>query len=187
MAEDQFYAMNEGDVQFANDLHSFLKARAEGLVDGGLLAFIHGVDPNGNKDTSKITLLSFELLGSCLVDLAKKGPFDISQVDSFNLPKYFPFHDELKALVERNQDFSLERMEILDNPPKRLTNPDPKSFATFMRVLIEGLLQNHFGSEIMDELFKRHGEKVEESGLLSDPNENSLMALVLLKCKRMTI
>ncbi|CAI9762993.1 unnamed protein product [Fraxinus pennsylvanica] len=115
-----------------------------------------------------------------------QGLFDISKVDSFNLPKYFPFHDEVKALVQRNQDFSLKGMEILDNPPKRLTNPDPKSFSMFMRVLIEGLLQNHFGSEIMDELFKKYGEKVEESRLLSDPNENSLMALVLLKRKRMT-
>ncbi|CAI9778485.1 unnamed protein product [Fraxinus pennsylvanica] len=143
---------NAFSAQFAKDLDSFLKARAEELVDEGLLTFIHGVEPNANKDTSKITLPSFELLGSCLVDLAKKGLFDISKVDSFNLPKYFPFHDELKALVERNQDFSLERMEILDNPPKRLTNPDPKSFAMFMRVLIKGLLQNHFGREIMDEL-----------------------------------
>ncbi|CAI9777652.1 unnamed protein product [Fraxinus pennsylvanica] len=183
---DKNEVINAYAAQYAKDFNSFLKARAEELVSGGLMALLIGVEPNPTKNVSSISLPSFELLGSCLMDLAKKGLLDIAKVDSFNLPSYFPYLNELKALIERNQDFSIERMEILSNPPKRLTTPDAKSFALFMRALIEGLLQNHFGSEIMDELFKRYEEKVEEFELLLNPNENSMITFVLLKCNRMT-
>lgn len=89
-----------------------------------------------------------------------QGLFDISKVDSFNLPNYFPSPNELKALEERNQDFILERIEILNNPPKCHTTPDSKSFAMFMRVLIEEAVWNHFGSETIDELLRDTNKKL---------------------------
>ncbi|CAI9763567.1 unnamed protein product [Fraxinus pennsylvanica] len=183
---DKNEVFNAYAAQFAKDLDSFLKARAEELVFGGLMALLVGSEPNHTKYASYTTFPSLELLGSCLIDLAKEGLFDMAKVDSFNLPTYFPSPNELKALIERNQDFSIERMEILNHPPKRFTTPDSKSFALFIRAFIEGLLQIHFGIEIMDELFRRYEEKVEETKLLSNPNENSMTTFVLLKCKRMT-
>ncbi|KAL2509699.1 S-adenosyl-L-methionine-dependent methyltransferase superfamily protein [Forsythia ovata] len=171
--------------QFAKDLNSFLKARAQELVFGGLMALIFPCEPNPIKDISNILYLHSELLGSCLIDLAKKGLFDAAKVDSFNLPVYFTHPNELKALIERNEDFDIERMEILNNSTKHLTT-NSKLFTGFIRALYEGLLKVHFGSEIMDELFKTYEEKVEESALLFSPNENSMITFVLLKCKRIS-
>ncbi|KAL2455682.1 S-adenosyl-L-methionine-dependent methyltransferase superfamily protein [Abeliophyllum distichum] len=172
--------------QFAKDLNSFLKARAQELVFGGLMALLVPCEPNPIKDLSNITLPSLELLGSCLIDLAKKGLFDAAKVDSFNLPVYFTYPNELKALIERNEDFIIERMEILNNSTKHITTPNSKLFTGFIRALYEGLLKAHFGSEIMDELFNTYEEKVEESALLLNPNENSMITFVLLKCKRIS-
>ncbi|KAL2485047.1 S-adenosyl-L-methionine-dependent methyltransferase superfamily protein [Abeliophyllum distichum] len=115
-----------------------------------------------------------------------QGLFDAAKVDSFNLPVYFTYPNELKALIGRNEDFNIERMEILNNSTKHLTTPNSKSFTRFIRALYEGLLKVHFGSEIMDELFNIYEEKVEESALLLNPNENSMITFVLLKCKRMS-
>ncbi|CAA2959658.1 probable S-adenosylmethionine-dependent methyltransferase At5g37990 [Olea europaea subsp. europaea] len=183
---DKNEVFNAYAAQFAKDLDSFLKARAQELVFGGLMALLVCSESNHTKNISTITFPSFELLGSCLMDLAKEGLFDTAKVDSFNIPMYFPTPNELKALIEKNQDFSIERMEILNYPPKRFTTPDSKSFAIFIRTLIEALLQSHFGSSIMDELFRRYEQKVEESKLLSNPDESSMMTFVLLKCKQMT-
>ncbi|CAA3032351.1 probable S-adenosylmethionine-dependent methyltransferase At5g37990 [Olea europaea subsp. europaea] len=42
---DKNEVLNAYSAQFAKDLDSFLKARAEELVFGGLMAFIHGCEP----------------------------------------------------------------------------------------------------------------------------------------------
>ncbi|XP_022894020.1 probable S-adenosylmethionine-dependent methyltransferase At5g37970 [Olea europaea var. sylvestris] len=184
---DKNEVFNAYAAQFAKDLDSFLKARAHELVFGGLMTLLVCSKPNHTKNISNIHFQSLELLGSCLMDLAKEGLFDTAKVDSFNMPMYFPTHNELIALIEKkNQDFSIERMEMLNYPPKRFTTQDSKSFAMFVRALIEGFLQAHFGSSIMDDLCGGYEQKVELSKLLSNPDENSTMTFVLLKCKWMT-
>ncbi|CAI9763568.1 unnamed protein product [Fraxinus pennsylvanica] len=61
----------------SEDLDSFLNARAEELVFGGLMAFLVGSETNHTKNMSNISFPSLELLGSCLMDLAKEVNIDI--------------------------------------------------------------------------------------------------------------
>ncbi|KAK6122323.1 hypothetical protein DH2020_043943 [Rehmannia glutinosa] len=169
---------------YANDIESFLKARAEELVNGGLMALLVPAVPTfENPGTSYTTPTEMDLIGSCLVDMAKKGILSEEKVDTFNFPLYFTIPQELKAIIERNHSFSIERMEILNNPGKR-TLTSASARATYLRAVFEGLLINHFGTEIMDELFDRYTEKLAASPLFLDPdNEKSIIIFVLLKRK----
>ncbi|KAL0296238.1 UNVERIFIED_CONTAM: Loganic acid O-methyltransferase [Sesamum radiatum] len=170
--------------QYAKDVEAFLDSRAEELVDGGLMALIVPAVPAfWNPNTAYTTLTEFDILGSCLMDLAEKGRFSKAKVDSFNLPLHYTVPQEFKAILERSDNYTLERMEILDNPGKR-TLPGPKDRASFFRAAFEQLLTNHFGSEIIDELFQQYAKKIAASPLFLDPeNEKSIMIFVLLKRK----
>ncbi|KAK4410212.1 hypothetical protein Sango_0094200 [Sesamum angolense] len=71
-------------------------------------------------------------------------------IDSFNFPLYFPSQKQLKAIIERNGSYNIERMETLDNPGKH-TLTSAKARALFYRAVFDKLLINHFGCEIIDE------------------------------------
>ncbi|KAL0373031.1 UNVERIFIED_CONTAM: Loganic acid O-methyltransferase [Sesamum calycinum] len=136
-----------------------------------------------NPNTAYTTLTEFDILGSCLMDLGEKGRFSKAKVDSFNLPLHYTVPQEFKAILERSDNYTLERMEILDNPGKH-TLPGPKDRASFFRAAFEQLLTNHFGSEIIDELFQQYAKKIAASPLFLDPeNEKSIMIFVLIKRK----
>ncbi|KAL0000122.1 hypothetical protein SO802_019724 [Lithocarpus litseifolius] len=168
-------------TQFAKDIDSFLFARAQELVVGGLLAlFIPAIpDVMSNSDTFIGTEL--DLLGSCLMDMAKVGLGNEAKVDAFNLPAYVTTPKVLNALIERNQHFSFERMEILNNKSKYLTLCNPSMRSLFLRSAFEGVLEKHFGNDIMDELFNRYTEKVVESSFLNAEADKSIVLFVLLK------
>ncbi|KAL0438851.1 UNVERIFIED_CONTAM: Loganic acid O-methyltransferase [Sesamum latifolium] len=115
------------------------------------------------------------------MDMAKKGRFCEAKVDSFNLPFYFTTPEQLKAILERSHSFSLERLEILNNPEKH-TLPNVNARATFFRAVHEGLLTDHFGSEIVDELFDLYIEKLAASLIFQNPNnDKSMVILAVLK------
>ncbi|KAL0446243.1 UNVERIFIED_CONTAM: hypothetical protein Slati_1752200 [Sesamum latifolium] len=111
------------------------------------------------------------------------GRFSKAEIDSFNLPLHHTVPQEFKVILERSNNYTLERMEILDNPEKR-TLPGPKYRASFVRAVFEQLLTNHFGSEKIDELFHQYAKKIAASPMFLDPeNEKTLMIFVLLKPK----
>lgn len=104
------------------------------------------------------------------------------KVDSFNVPMYYSCPSELKTIIERNEHFSIERMEKLNNPKKHLSMPNLQMRVLYLRAALEGLLQKHFGAEIVDELFARFSKKVAESSFFLNPeNQKSMVLFVLLK------
>ena len=59
-------------AQCANDMARFLQARAEEIAEGGLMILIFPVRPNGTPHSQVTLNIVHDLLGSCLVDMAKK-------------------------------------------------------------------------------------------------------------------
>lgn len=170
--------------QFAKDIESFLDSRAEELVPGGLMALLVPTVPASCDPNSAYAMTTAPyLLGSCFMDMAKTGRFSEAKVDSFNIPVYFPIPQEFKAIIERNGKYTIERIEVLDNPGKHnLTGP--KDHAAHFRSVSEGMLIDHFGSEIIEELFDRYTKKLEASPLFSDPDcDKSIIMFVLLQRK----
>ncbi|KAL0296237.1 UNVERIFIED_CONTAM: Loganic acid O-methyltransferase [Sesamum radiatum] len=155
VADDTSPAWNRGKIHYFGARREVLEAysnqyakdsRAEELVAGGLMALIvPAVHAFWNPNTAYTSITQFDILGSCLMDLAEKGRFSKAMVDSFNLPLYYTVPQELKAILERSHNNTLERMEIIDNPGK-LTLPGPKDRASFVRAVFEQMLSNHFGS-----------------------------------------
>ncbi|KAI3875269.1 hypothetical protein MKX03_011153 [Papaver bracteatum] len=97
-------------AQYAKDIESFLHARAEEVVCGGLLVLIVPAVLDESPPSQLRTQSMFDILGSCLMDMAKTGIMEEAEVDSFNLPAYSTTSRELKNLVERNGSFNIERI-----------------------------------------------------------------------------
>ncbi|KAG6650015.1 hypothetical protein CIPAW_06G014200 [Carya illinoinensis] len=112
-------------TRFAKDVEFFLSARAQELVAGGLLALFLPAVPDVLSNSDTVIGTELDLLGSCLMDMAKEGLVSEAKVDSFNLPLYYTSHKELKELIGRNEHFTIERMENLNNPKKHVILPKP--------------------------------------------------------------
>ncbi|KAK6134223.1 hypothetical protein DH2020_032028 [Rehmannia glutinosa] len=170
--------------QFGDEVESFLEARAVEMVSGGLMAIVVPGEPEFWNPETEFTIPSeINLFGSCLMDMAKKGRFSESKVDSFNFPFYLPTSQQLKVILERSQSFSIERMEVLNNPGK-YTLPSVDARAVVYRAVLGRLLTDHFGSEIMDELFELYTKKIAASPIFQNPdNDKTTTILVVLKPK----
>jgi len=59
-------------AQYAKDMECFLNARAQEVVYGGFIVIIIPGRPNGLPHSQAIANMVGEILGSCLLDMAKK-------------------------------------------------------------------------------------------------------------------
>ncbi|XVF24405.1 hypothetical protein REPUB_Repub13aG0125000 [Reevesia pubescens] len=81
--------------QFAKDIDSFLHARVKELAPGGLMALILLVVPDVITHPQITFGSEIELVGYCLMDMAKTGIVSGENVDTFNLPLYYTSPKEL--------------------------------------------------------------------------------------------
>lgn len=92
----------------------------------------------------------------------EQGIISEEKLDSFNVPQYFPSPQEMEAAVKRNGCFSIERIECLHDEKKQANPKEARVFSSHMRAGLEFPLSEHFGHEIMDELFDLFTKKIEE-------------------------
>nr|POE65410.1 putative s-adenosylmethionine-dependent methyltransferase at5g38100 [Quercus suber] len=168
------------ETQFAKDMESFLFSRAQELVVGGLLVLFVPAVPDVMSNSDTFTGTELDTLGSCLMDMAKAGLVEEAKVDSFNVPAYYTPPKKLKALIERNGNFSIKRMEVLNNQKKHLILQSASLRSLYLRAVLEGIIEKHFGNEILDELFNRFTHKVEGSSFFLNPETDKLIILFVL-------
>ncbi|XP_065618728.1 loganic acid O-methyltransferase-like [Quercus suber] len=168
------------ETQFAEDMESFLFSRAQELVVGGLLVLFVPAVPDVMSNSDTFTGTELDILGSCLMDMAKVGLVEEAKVDSFNVPAYYTPPKKLKALIERNGNFSIKRMEVLNNQKKHLILQSASLRSLYLRAVLEGIIEKHFGNEILDELFNRFTQKVEGSSFFLNPEIDKLIILFVL-------
>ncbi|KAL8483213.1 hypothetical protein ACS0TY_026044 [Phlomoides rotata] len=171
--------------QYSKDMAAFLESRAVEMVGGGFVALlVSGVPQFWNPETDYTLPCDLNLMTSCLIHMAKKGRLSFEKLKSFNLPYYYPTPQQLKDILERSHSFSIERMEIIDNPGKH-SLPSIDARAAFFRAVHERLFIDHFGDEIdIDELFDLYKKKLAASPVLVNPNnDKSIVILAMLKRK----
>ncbi|XP_009347732.2 loganic acid O-methyltransferase-like [Pyrus x bretschneideri] len=154
------------EAQHAEDMECFLHARAQEIVHGGLMALTIPGLPSLPHETSHPRAArngTHQLVESCLTEMVRKGMVSEEKVDSFNVPIYYMSLEELEAAVERNGCFSVERIENLPFPQG--SGSISKLIISHIRAAIEGLIKQHFGHEILDELFDLCCKKFEEQRL----------------------
>ncbi|OMO72394.1 SAM dependent carboxyl methyltransferase [Corchorus olitorius] len=140
--------------------------------------------PDDIPRTSIQSSLMFDLLGSCLMDMAKEETISESLVDSFNLPIYASSAKEMKEIIERNGCFSIEILETTHPLSEAIVKLDPRVFAAHIRAGLSGIISKHFGNKIIDELFDRLDKKAEENSyLLNNPSytPNQLFIVLIRK------
>ncbi|XVE85605.1 hypothetical protein DITRI_Ditri17bG0103800 [Diplodiscus trichospermus] len=144
-------------AQFAKDMQMFLDARAKELVVGGMMVLIILSIPDSRVPSGVMA----DLLCSTLMEMAKEGIISESQVDTFNLPLYAASDEEMKEITEGNGYFSIERIETapVSNIAVQLGT---RSYTMHLRAGLEGIISNHFGNKIIDELFDRFHKKAED-------------------------
>ncbi|KQK18482.1 anthranilate O-methyltransferase 2 [Brachypodium distachyon] len=149
--------------QFQKDFELFLALRSEELVSGGrvLLTFLGRKSEEMMMHGDVSTL--FELVAKSLRSLVLKGRVEKEKLDSFNLPYYTPSVKEVKALINENKLFNIEDIRLFES------NWDPQddsegdvvldcarsgaNVAKCIRAVLEPMIIDHFGEDIVDELF----------------------------------
>nr|AMB61019.1 loganic acid O-methyltransferase [Lonicera japonica] len=154
--------------QFQKDFDIFLKARAQELIAGGLMVIQMPGLPTGEVLFSRTGAgLLHALLGASLMDMVKMGVISEDKVDSFNLPQYHPSTEELEMVIEMNNSFTIERIGALNHPLRNVPF-DVKMTSAQVRAIMEGMLKEHFGDEIMDELFELYTKKLADNYIVFD-------------------
>lgn len=104
-------------------------------------------------------------------------------MDSFNIPIFYSSVKGVTDIVDRNEWFSVEKMEAM-TLDKFYAVPNANKFVSLYRSVMQNLIETHFGAAILDELFDRFTQKVEENPDILNPNNlKVLMLFVLLKRK----
>lgn len=86
----------------------------------------------------------------------KQGKIKEDKIDSFNIPSYAPYQEEIKKIVQMEGSFSLEKLETfetdmtaIDKPFEDIANLVVKT----IRAVTEVMLASHFGNSIIHHLF----------------------------------
>ncbi|KAJ6684312.1 S-ADENOSYL-L-METHIONINE:CARBOXYL METHYLTRANSFERASE FAMILY PROTEIN [Salix viminalis] len=96
-------------------MSTFLEARAQEIVGGGLMVIITGGLPDGVLMSHAGIGMYYDLLGSRLIDMAELGVISEEKLDSFNLPLYYSSSKEIEEIIKANGNFSIERMDSLSH------------------------------------------------------------------------
>ncbi|KAM3341781.1 putative jasmonic acid carboxyl methyltransferase 2 [Capsicum galapagoense] len=163
--------------QFQNDFSSFLRSRSPEMVTGGrMLLSLMGrssIDPTIEDGC----YYQWELLAHALSTLVSKGLVEDEKIDSFNAPYYAPCPEDLKIAVEKEGSFIVNRIEAFEigwdasvssnsstqcEDKKILLLSMGQQVAKTIRAVVESMVENHFGNEIMDDLFSVYGDLVDD-------------------------
>ncbi|XP_030459929.1 S-adenosyl-L-methionine:benzoic acid/salicylic acid carboxyl methyltransferase 3-like [Syzygium oleosum] len=150
--------------QFQRDFSTFLECRGQELVMGGRMVLTL-VGRRSDDPSSKECCYIWELLAIALNEMVSEGLIEEEKLDSFNIPFYTPSPKEVQREVQRQGSFSVDCLEVsevnwsvfdTDFNPNVVSEDGGYSMAGCMRAVAEPLLVDHFGEEIMDEVFKRY-------------------------------
>ncbi|PSS30606.1 S-adenosylmethionine-dependent methyltransferase [Actinidia chinensis var. chinensis] len=139
--------------QFRKDMENFLNTRALELVNGGMMIVLTLLLPNGVLYSETTLGMGEECVrrerthSTCLSILCRWG--------------------ELKELIVANGYFQIVRIEKLDYPMGDEKNRDPRLCARHFRAVIDGVVEDHFGKEIV-EFFDRLTKKLEGNMFIFD-------------------
>ncbi|KVI04386.1 SAM dependent carboxyl methyltransferase [Cynara cardunculus var. scolymus] len=149
--------------QYMKDMEGFLKARADEVVCGGLVVVLMPGRPNEVPHCECIGNVLFEVLGCCLLAMAKQGKIAEETVESLNIPIYYASPQELEEIVDRNGCFTIERMEGLAHIAEPETKHAAGRLGMGIRVGVEGIFKGHLQDEMIDELFESYTKKLEQA------------------------
>lgn len=159
--------------QFKKDFRVFLECRSEELIGGGRMVLTLVGRSSSEDPTSKECCSFWELLSRSAHDMVLQGAIEEENLNLFNFPNYFPSPEEVKYVINSEGSFTINQLETFHvswdcSDPKgdenSVTNKLRSAYcmANIFRAASEPLLENHFGKEIMDQLYDRFRERMAE-------------------------
>ncbi|XP_057804899.1 loganic acid O-methyltransferase-like [Salvia miltiorrhiza] len=145
--------------QFERDMRTFLTARAEEIVKGGLMFLIIPGIGDGLAHSHSCYATLFNLIESSVLDLANEGVVGKDEIDGFNLPLYFPRVGEVREVIKENGSFSMERGELTNSR----SNVSARAMINHVRAGLEGMFTRHFGESVMEKVFAKALAKADEA------------------------
>ncbi|XAR65909.1 Theobromine synthase [Bertholletia excelsa] len=143
-------------AQFQEDITAFLKARSQEMVPHGRMVLIlygrSSTDPTSKENSDR-----WELLAEAISEMVSQGLIDEEKLDSFNIPYYTPWTEEVKGIVEREGSF---KIELFDSFVVGFADVHEslEKYAKATRAFTESVLANQFGDQSMDKLYGRFAE-----------------------------
>ncbi|KAK3418779.1 hypothetical protein EUGRSUZ_H03344 [Eucalyptus grandis] len=184
---------NKGNIYMSRssppsrDFSTFLECRGQELVVGGrMLLTLQG--RRNDDSSSKECCYIWDLLAIALNEMVSEGLIEEEKVDSFNVPMYTPSPKEVRGEVQKQGSFSIDCLEVSEvNWSVLDTNFNPNvvsedggyNMAKCMRAVAEPLLIEHFGEEIIDEVFKRYRAQLVDA--MSKEKTAFVNIIILLK------
>lgn len=175
-------------AQYVKDMETFLLARAHEIVCGGLLFILVPAIADKTLISQTSPGLLLDVLGSCLMELAKMDIVDEAKIDSFNMPSYLTSPKQVKDLVERTGCFTIERLEKLETlfPPAS----GAEIITNHMRAACEEIFEQHFGfsDEDLDKLFELYSKRlVDPLSIFTKSEDKSFQIFLVLKRNSVSI
>ncbi|KAL6995713.1 jasmonate O-methyltransferase [Sarracenia purpurea var. burkii] len=183
-------------LQFQEDFSIFLKSRSEEMVPGGrmVLSFMGRT----SKDPSTLeSCFPLELLAEALMTMASEGIIEEEKIDSFNVPYYAPSPEELTCVIQKEGSFVIDHLEAFemdwdgdDSLHSFVEHQKTIEFENLtsgqrvsktIRAVTESMLEFHFGGEIIDKLFYKYSEIVDDH--LSKNRNKGIVLVVSLANK----
>ncbi|XP_071733220.1 probable jasmonic acid carboxyl methyltransferase 2 [Rutidosis leptorrhynchoides] len=154
--------------QFRMDFSLFLSSRANEMVVKRrmVLSLLSRRSPDPCADEA---CYHWELLSRALMSLSLDGLVEKEMIDSFNFPYYAPSPEEMKFEVEKEGSFVVDGVETFEiewdnGDSDDLNESSGNRVAKTIRAVVEPMLDSHFhlGPEMMDELFRRYSNIIDE-------------------------
>ncbi|XP_047306549.1 probable jasmonic acid carboxyl methyltransferase 2 [Impatiens glandulifera] len=154
--------------QFYNDFSTFLNHRSQEIVPNGrmILTFMgRSFSDLWNDDSCYL----YGLLAQSLNDMTSQGLVKQDEVDSFNLPLYTPYKDEVESIIMEEKSFYHEKIEIFkfnwdaldDDYNKFDKSRSGINVANCIRSVTEPMLVTHFGELIsLKNVFEIHVDRI---------------------------
>ncbi|KAI3455091.1 hypothetical protein Pfo_011754 [Paulownia fortunei] len=187
LSDSKSTAWNEGKIHYTGSPREVVDAyadhaRAEEIVEGGLMILIMPGIPDGVCHSQLPAGVLFNFLESSLMDLATEGIIDKAENDAFHLPIYAPTVGEMTKVTEKNGCFSIERIELI-NPRSQVNGSiNVHSLIMHLRAGMEGIFTKHFGNGVVEKMFNKTLAKSKEiSEFLEAGYRNSTQLFVVLK------
>ncbi|XP_060213343.1 benzoate carboxyl methyltransferase-like [Lycium barbarum] len=145
--------------QYEKDFSSFLHNRSHELMSGGHIVLVFVGRSNPDPRSYDCCCL-MDLLTKSLLHLAAEGKIKEDEIDSFNMPSYTPYEEEIKKIIQIEGSFTLQRLEAFESDMAAIEKPNGKHFedsaklvVKTIRAVTEVMLASHFGNSIIDHLF----------------------------------
>ncbi|GLT89153.1 hypothetical protein SLE2022_071510 [Rubroshorea leprosula] len=171
--------------QFQEDFLSFLKSRSLELVPDGLMLLV--LPGRESEDPTCISFCyTWDVLSQAIAELVKQGLIEEEKLDSFNVPLYAPWQEEVREVVEKEGSFTTEHLETMAMEIRGTSLwPTPEHRAKDARSFTESMISAQFGEDVTDKLYDKFKE-IQVASCMQGREPTHAISIVLVLRKKIT-